>query len=116
MTTKVFSVYDSKACVFGNPFVMVTVGAAIRAFTELCNDPQTMVYRHPSDFVLYEIGSFEDSKGVLIELQPHNHLGLASDYKEQKPVVYNPAGSVDKFIKEAVSNPLSTTEELANGK
>lgn len=112
MKTKAFSVYDSKAEAFMPPFFMQTVGAAVRAFSDLSNDPNTMVNRHPSDYVLYEIGSFDDDGGTFENLQ-HVHLGLAADFVEQRPVKYRPAAM--ESVKMAVENPLATAEEIKNG-
>lgn len=112
MIMKVFSVYDSKGLAYGVPFFMVTVGSAVRAFSDLANDTQTMASRHPSDYVLYEIGSFDDNSGVFTSIVPHIHLGIAADFVSVKPVVYRPAAPVAA----AVANPLATVEELSNGR
>ena len=56
MILKVFSVYDSKSAMFNTPYFSTTTPAAIRSFSDLANDPNTMVCKHPGDYVLYEIG------------------------------------------------------------
>lgn len=81
MITKAYSVYDSKALMFNTPFFMATPGMALRAFSDLSNDPQSMISRHPEDYVLYEIGVFDDTKGELIPHSPLVQLGIASQYK-----------------------------------
>lgn len=81
MITKVFSVYDSKAHVFNLPFYQPTTPAAIRMFSDLCNDAQSMVFRHPGDYVLYEIGEYDDSIGKFTSYSEHHHLGVGSQYK-----------------------------------
>lgn len=117
MLTKAFSVYDSKAHSFGVPFFMPSVGAAVRAFSDLAQDVNSMVNRHPGDFVLYEIGGFEDSKGVLNPISPHVHLGVGSDFVSAKPISqYRNSDPVEAFVKRAVADPLATTEEIKNGK
>lgn len=113
MITKAFGIYDSKAHAFGVPFFMVSVGAAVRAFSDLGNESGSGVNRHPSDYVLYEIGSFDDSNGEFISLSPHVHLGIGSDFVDKRPVRYNPAAS--DLVKVALDNPLATAEELSNG-
>lgn len=112
MLMKAFSVYDSKATSFMSPFFMINQGVAIRSFKEWSNDPQTMLCKYPTDYVLYEIGSFDDQTGEFVSLNPHNHLGLAADYKEVQPIRYTPGLDV---IKKAVENPLATAEEITNG-
>lgn len=85
MITKAFSVYDSKALCYGVPFFMPSVGAAVRAFADLSCDPQSLVNRHPADFVLYCIGSFDDSHGVLSVINPFEMLGIGSDFQKVVP-------------------------------
>lgn len=95
MKLRMYSVYDSKALVYGQPMFISSVGSAIRAFTDLCNDPQSIVCKHPTDFVLYEVGEYDDSTGVVFAKSPFVNLGLASDFKKvvKEPVIYNPAAS-----------------------
>lgn len=86
MITKVFSVYDTKALAHGLPFFSPTVGAAIRMFSDLANDKQSTVARHPTDFILMEIGSFDDQNAKLESVPVPKNLGLASDYIERAQV------------------------------
>lgn len=90
MILKVFSVYDSKALAFSAPFFAPTPGAAIRLFSDACNDGQTMWSKHPGDFVLYQIGEFDDGNAELSSLSPATHLGVGTDYVERKPKVNMP--------------------------
>lgn len=81
MNLKVFSVYDIKSETFSPPFFMSAHGEAIRAFKDLANDANTTVGRHPSDFRLMCLGSFDNEKG-LFSSEGISSLGFASDYKE----------------------------------
>jgi len=89
MVTLVFSLYDSKAKSFGPPFFLHQRGQAIRALGDLVKDGQSMVSRHPEDFVLYHIGEFNDSTGEYINKNPHDLISMASDFKEKTPEVIN---------------------------
>lgn len=93
MIQKAFSVFDSKAQAYAAPFFMHQNGEAVRVFTDLVNDPQTMVNRHAADYSLYEIGSFDTTTGEMVSITPHVLLGHGSEFKELKPIVYNPAAS-----------------------
>lgn len=84
MIVKVFSVYDSKALVFQAPFFMAATGAAVRAFGDACNDPQLTLSKHPGDFVLYQIGEFNDETGEFKNTAPAVHLGIGSDYIDSR--------------------------------
>lgn len=78
MVTKAFAVFDSKAGNFGVPFFTAVTAVAVRMFTDLILDNTSTVSRHPEDFSLFEIGSFDDVKGVLMPLGIPINLGLAS--------------------------------------
>ena len=63
---KVFAVMDEKVETFGQPVVMETVGQAIRMFTDVVNDGQSMWCKHPTDFQLYQLGEFNDRSGEFV--------------------------------------------------
>lgn len=86
MITKVFAVYDTKAVCYMNPFFMSTNGMAVRGFMSLVNDKNSTVSQYPTDYMLFEIGSFDDVKGVLEPLIPPVNLGLGSDFVKQEGV------------------------------
>lgn len=79
MITKMFSIYDSKAAVFGVPFFMPKEQMALRAFSDLCNDKSSLAGMHPEDFSLFEIGEFDDEKGVSAATM-HKPLGIGSSF------------------------------------
>lgn len=80
MKMKMFSVYDGKAQAFAAPFFMPAVGVAIRAFTDLANDKNTSVAKHPTDYSLFEIGEFDDGDASVVRRTPPLNLGLASSF------------------------------------
>lgn len=83
MLLKAFSIYDVKAENYNPPFFVHTVGIAIRHFQELANDEQTMICKYPEDYTLYDIGTFDDSCGIL---KPHANtvpIGKALEFKHQ---------------------------------
>lgn len=81
MILKVFSIYDTKTEHFAQPFFQQTTGECIRSFTELSNDANTMPGKHPGDFSLMELGSYDDLTGTFTNLIAPLNLGLATQYK-----------------------------------
>lgn len=77
MITKVFSIFDAKAAVYGPPFFAPREAIAIRSFTDLANDRSTTISRHPEDFDLRLIGEFNDETGELINVE-NKILGTAA--------------------------------------
>lgn len=78
---RVFSAYDGKLKVFMTPFMFLHLGQAHRAWTDLANDPSNVVGKHPSDFVLYEVGTFDDDKGVLTPHSPIQQVATATEVR-----------------------------------
>ena len=60
---RIFTVYDSKAAIYGQPFYAVTDGIALRMFSDAVNNhsPDNALNRYPEDFTLYYIGEFDDA-------------------------------------------------------
>lgn len=77
MKTKMFTLLDTKAEAFGVPFFMPQTAMAKRAVMDLSRDPQSMLSKHREDFVLYEIGEFDDSLGTVIPYSSPKNLGIA---------------------------------------
>lgn len=71
---KIFAIYDNQAETFGRPFFMLTEGLAIRGFVEAASDPQTDFAKFPSDFILYEIGDYDENTGLIESIDPKRHM------------------------------------------
>lgn len=77
---KVFTIYDCKAEMYLPPFYFKTAGQATRAFEESCNDPQHQFHKHPEDYTLFELGTYDDNSAVFeIGATPYA-LGKALEY------------------------------------
>lgn len=70
MILKAFSLLDMKTGIFNVPFFMAHVGQAVRACMDLGRDTSTTVGRHPADYQLVEIGTYDDQTGVLAAIPP----------------------------------------------
>lgn len=68
----VLSVYDRAAASYGRPLFAAAVGAAMRSFQDEVNRPSedNPMYKHPEDFDLVEIGTFDDQTGKLVSCEP----------------------------------------------
>lgn len=111
MKLNVYSVFDAKLACFGRPWYEMTDASAIRVFTDAVNDGsnvQNQWHRHPEDFSLFVIGTFEDSNGML---KPSTPLSLVTasavyDYKRDVEELDEPdLFSRDEIVKKpAVKN------------
>lgn len=84
MILKVFSVYDVKAEAYLQPFFMTSKGQAVRGFTDLLNDGQSQFSKHPGDFTLFELGSFDDSNGFFTSNTVPIPIGCGNEFLNNK--------------------------------
>lgn len=61
----VFSVFDVKAGAFLNPFIMPNLATAIRALTDCVTDDNHNFGKHPSDYTLFQLGTFNRETGSI---------------------------------------------------
>lgn len=63
MKYSVCSVLDIVSQQYGRPFFTLNEGSAIRGFTDEVNQPNesSVLYKHPNDFQLFVLGTFDDS-------------------------------------------------------
>lgn len=83
-----YSIYDRKAVIFHAPFFSHSDGSAARSFSDVSNDKSTNIGRHPSDYVLYRVGEFDDASGQLLS-EHHVHICDAIALIEQQPTLFN---------------------------
>lgn len=77
----VVSVRDRAAEVFNRPFYVPHRGVAVRDFTDEVNreDAQNALNKHPDDFDLYLLGTFDDNTGVFVAESQHVVLVRGKD-------------------------------------
>lgn len=69
MITNIYAIYDLKAKVFNQPFFLQNDDVAIRTCTSLANDTMTQCGQYPEDYVLYNLGQYDDSTGHMSSTQ-----------------------------------------------
>lgn len=92
MTLKVFSVFDSKAEGFLNPVFSQSLGVMVRSFTEAALDqgdpasgrPPHDFCKFAEDFTLFELGSFDQAKGVFDLHAAPKSIMLAIEAKREE--------------------------------
>lgn len=86
MMLQMFTVYDSKACVYSGPYFFRTVSEGVRLFSRMAaEDTSSLFYAHGADFTLFHCGTFDDSMGKVDMFSNIENLGtmlvLASNYR-----------------------------------
>ncbi|QCQ84871.1 nonstructural protein [Blackfly microvirus SF02] len=74
MLLRAYTLHDVKALNYSPPFFQHNNAMAIRMLTDLVNDSNTSVGRHPADFKMYCVGSYDDGNGILIPLNIIEHV------------------------------------------
>lgn len=80
MKDLLFAIFDVKMKMFMSPFCGRNVDSALRQFSDMCNQPNGHLIRHPEDYVLYEIGEFDVEHGLVSPLNPVHVVGKALDF------------------------------------
>lgn len=80
MKMSMFSVQDSKAGMFLPPFPAPNAGVAIRQFTDAIANENSVLSKHPEDYALYELGTFDDVSGQSENLKTPKMIGTANQY------------------------------------
>lgn len=75
MKLSIFSVRDSAVNAFLQPFFAPTKGAAIRMFSDAVSDSSHQFAKHKDDYVLWEIGEFDDANGLMSPIEPSRVIG-----------------------------------------
>lgn len=77
MNMQIFTVYDSAARRYLEPFCAEAVDVAIRMFRTLVNKDGHQFARYPEDYVLFHIGAFDGETGLLEAFVAPHSLGVA---------------------------------------
>lgn len=65
MELVVFTVFDSKAEAYMQPFFATNVKVALRMWERACNDEGSDFCRHAEDYTLFRIGTFDQVQGMM---------------------------------------------------
>jgi len=66
MIHKLFSIHDAKANAYLPPFILPRVEMAERVFGDAINSEDHQFGKHPDDYTLFELGSFDDHTAMYI--------------------------------------------------
>lgn len=78
----ILAVRDRKMGSYLRVFQAVTVGMAVRGFHDAVNDPQIEMAKHPDDYELWKLGTFDDESGLFTNSSEMVASGSNSKVKE----------------------------------
>lgn len=105
MKHRMFTVYDTKAKAYLPPFFLHREEMATRSFKDCVNSATHQFGKHPEDYTLYCVGTFDDDKGsfdTTIPVLMHSGLSLVDVQKDEKQIDFiDPAHeNIQKQIQE----------------
>ncbi len=80
MEHKIFSIYDQKAYAYLPPFTLPTADMAERTFMDCVNAIDHAFCRNPADYTLFEIGTYDDNKGLISPHEVVRTIGNGLEY------------------------------------
>lgn len=87
MKLQICAIYDSKAEAWLNPMVFQSNGQALRSFEDAVKNTESDFGRHPEDYSLFLLGSFEQRNGEIQVQVPMVHLANGMDVVQTMEVV-----------------------------
>lgn len=77
------TLYDAKAEAYNAPQFVQSIGGAIRAFSDEINRPEAgnVLHSHPDDFLLYEMGTYNDGDASIELTLPLRLIASGIDHK-----------------------------------
>jgi len=91
MEHKIFSIYDQKAYAYLPPFTLPTADMAERTFMDCVNSQDHAFGRNPADYTLFELGTYDDNKGLISPHEVVRTIGNGIEYVKSHSL--NPEGN-----------------------
>lgn len=68
----ILSIYDRKIGAYGRPLFCRAIGEGMRIFRDEVNRAaeDNILFKHPEDFDLFHVGSFDEFSGRLVAIDP----------------------------------------------
>lgn len=82
MVKQIFSIYDSKSCIYLPPFLAHNEQDAQRQCLVMLKKDQTIMSMCPEDYGLFELGTYCDSSGKIISSE---NVKKVVDFKSLMP-------------------------------
>ena len=80
MLMKIFGIYDTGVSTWKPPMFCRSKGEILRWWAEIVNNRETEIAKHPMDFVLFELGSWDDEHSKFTLYAAPVSLGTAIEF------------------------------------
>lgn len=76
----IYCIYDSKAEAYMSPWFVDKDGQALREFQDAVQNRDTPFNKHPEDYTLFKIGTYDQNTGKLSSLDTPVSMGVGIEY------------------------------------
>lgn len=80
MKLNIVSIRDRKLDAFGAPATVIALGVAIRGFQDAIQDKTTEFAKHPEDYELFHIATWDDATGRFTNLEAPKSISIGQDH------------------------------------
>lgn len=70
MNMNIYSIFDKGIEAYLRPFTMQAHGQAIRSFLDEVNNDSSPISKHPEDYTLFFIGTWNESNAEIVTQEP----------------------------------------------
>lgn len=81
MIFNIYTVWDECTKAYLQPMFFVSKGQAIRALTSAVNDPEHDFHKYSDQYVLFELGSYDNANAVFELYNAPRSVGVCSEFK-----------------------------------
>jgi len=86
MQLKMFSICDTKAGFYNQPFFQHSRLEAERSFMSLAYDSNSTISKYPEDYDLYYLGEYDNITGKITALSTPEHIIKAANLPNPRPL------------------------------
>jgi hypothetical protein len=98
MKLELYTIYDSKEEIYYQPFFLLNDAVALRQFGDMANEETSKISKHPGDYTLWHLGSYEDSSATLKPLKTKKCLAHANEH-----VYYDSSADLNKATQQSIT-------------
>lgn len=70
MIVKLYAIFDRASGVYDGPMPSKTDGLVTRGFIDMANNKDHPIGKHPEDYTVFELGTWNDATGEIIPSAP----------------------------------------------
>lgn len=75
------ALFDRATEAYAPVMTVHTRGEAIRSFKNECQNPNSPIRQHPTDYELWQVGEYDDQTGMIVSM--NERIARAEDHTEK---------------------------------